>query len=76
MSARPVHIPQEKGSMKLTRIWGASVSIDYATRWVKVHIMQNISGVSTIEAREAFERDCMTRNVLPKHYLADNGQFS
>ena len=47
--------------------------LDYATRRVKVHLMQDTSGDSTLEAKEAFERDCMTRNILPKHYHADNG---
>ena len=57
-------------------IWGATVFVDYASRWVKVNLMQDATGDSTLKAKNAFERDCMTRNVVPKHYHADNGQFA
>ena len=62
--------------MTQARIGGATVFVDYATRWVKVHIIQDASGDSTLEAKEAFEHDCMTRNVLPKHYHYDNGRLA
>ena len=55
---------------------GGCSFVDYATRWVKVHIMQDTSGNSTLEAKEAFECDHMTPNVLPKHYHTENGQFT
>ena len=38
--------------------------------------MQDATGDSTLVAKNAFERDCMTRNVVPKHYHADNGRFA
>ena len=76
MSDKPGLVPQEKLSMIRARIWGDTVFVDYATRWVKVHIMSDTSGDSTLEAREDFECDCMTRNVLPKHYHTDNGRFA
>ena len=38
--------------------------------------MQYATGASTLEAKNAFERDCMTKNVVPKHYHADNGRFA
>ena len=62
--------------MTRARIWGATIFVDYASRWVKVHIMQYATGDSMLEAKNAFERDCMTRNVVPKHYHADNGRLS
>ena len=37
--------------------------------------MLDTSGNSTLEANEAFERDCMPQNFLPKYYHADNGRF-
>ena len=74
-SAQPGLVPQEKGSMTRARIWGATVFVDYATRWVKVYTMQDTSGDSTLEAKEAFGLHYMTRNVLPKHHHANNGQF-
>ena len=58
------------------RIWGATDFVDYASRWVNVHLMQDAMGDSTLEANNAFERDFMTRNVVPKHYHADNGRFA
>ena len=76
MPAQPGLVPQEKGQTTRARIWGATVFVDYASRWVKVHLMQDAMRDSTPEANNAFERDCMTRNVIPKHYHADNGQFS
>ena len=62
--------------MTRARIWGATAFVDYASRWVKVNLMQDATGESTLEAKNAFEKDCMTRNVVPKHYHADNGRFS
>ena len=38
--------------------------------------MQDATGDSTLEGKNAFERDCMTRNVVPQHYHADNGRFA
>ena len=73
VSAKPGLVPQEKGQMNRACIWGATVFVDYDSRWVKVHLMQYATGDSTLEANNAFERDCMTRNVVPKHYHADNG---
>ena len=74
--AQPVLVPQGKGPMKQSRILGATDFVYYSTRWVKVHIMQDKSVDSTIEAKEDFECDCMTQNVLPKYYHADNGRFA
>ena len=74
LSAQPRIVPQEKGSMKRARIWGDTVFVDYETRWVKVHLMQYKSGDYTLEVREYFERDCITRNDVTKNYHADNGR--
>ena len=76
VSAQPGLVPKEKGQMTRARIWGATVFVDYASRLVKIHIMIDETGESTLEAKNAFERDCMTRNVVPKHYHADNGRFT
>ena len=76
MSAQPGIFFLEKGSMTRAHIWGATVFEDYDKHWVKVHIIQDISGDYTLKAKEYFERDCMIRNVLPKHYHVDNGRFA
>ena len=73
MSTQPGLVPQEKFSMTQACIWGATVFLNDATRSVRVHRMQDTSVKYTLKAKESFERDCMTRNVVPKHYHADNG---
>ena len=65
MLAQPGLVPHENGQMTRARIWGATIFVDYASRWVKVHLMQDATGDSTLEAKNAFEQDCMTRNVVP-----------
>ena len=67
ISAQPVLVLQEKVNMTLARIWGATFVVDYATRWVKVQLMQDETGDSTLEANNAFEQDCNTRNIFPKY---------
>ena len=55
MSAQPGLVPQEKSQMTRASIWGATVFVDYASRWVKVHLMKDATGDSTLEAKNAFE---------------------
>ena len=74
--AQPGLVPQEKGQMTRARIGGATFFVDYDSRWVKVHLMKDATGDLNLEAKNAFERDCMTRNFIPKHYHVDNGQFA
>ena len=69
MLAQPGLVPQEKGQMTRARIWGSTIFVDYDSRWVKVHLMQDATGDSTLEAKNAFERYFMTINVVPKHYF-------
>jgi len=76
VSAQPGLVPQEKGQLTRARIWGATVFIDYHSGKVKVHLMQDSSGESTIEAKHAFERDSMSHGVQIQHYHADNGRFA
>ena len=38
--------------------------------------MQDASGDSTLEAKDAFERGCITQNVTSRRYHADNGRFA
>ena len=61
--------------MTRAHIWGATVFVDYASRWVKVNLMKDATSDSMLESNNAFERDCMTGNVVLKHYHADNGRF-
>ena len=76
VSAQPGLVPQEKGSPTRARIWGATIFVDMSTNWVKVHLMQDATGDSTIEANNAFEQDAATRGVQIKGYHADNGRYA
>ena len=53
---------------------GGYIFVDDETLWVKVHLIQDTSDDSTLEAKE--ECYFMTQNFLPKYYHADNGQFA
>ena len=44
VSDQPGIVPQEKGQMTRARIWGATVFVNYASCWVKVHLMQDGTG--------------------------------
>ena len=63
VSAQPGLVPQEKGHLTRARIWGATVFVDYLSSKVKVHLMQDASSESTLEAKNAFERDLMSHDV-------------
>ena len=76
VSAQPGLVPQEKGQLTRARVWGATVFVDYATKWIKVHLMTSLSGNETLEAKESFEHACASRGVEPKHFHADNGRFA
>ena len=43
---------------------------------MKVHLMQDASSESTLEAKNAFEMDSMSHGVNIRHYHADNGRFA
>ena len=60
VTAQPVIVPQDKVAPICAMIWGATVFVDYSSKLSKVHLMQDASGDSTLEAKNAFERDCMT----------------
>ena len=62
--------------MAIAHIRGATVFVDCALRWVKVHLMQDATGDSMLEANNTFEQNRMTQNLVPKHYHADKGRFS
>ena len=76
VSAQPGLVPQVKGKLTRARIWGATIFIDYSSRWVNVQLMQDATGESTMDAKLSFEQASATRGVSPKHYHADNGRFA
>ena len=50
VSIQPGMVPQWKGHMTRARIWGATIFVDYSTKWIKVHLMQEATGEETLEA--------------------------
>ena len=50
VSAQPGLVPQEKGSPARARIWGATIFVDSQTDYTKVHLMQDATCESTLEA--------------------------
>ena len=74
MSAHPGLVPQEKGSPTRADTWGSAILVDAATEWIKICLMQDSSDDSTLEAKNAFERDAMSRRVSVGSYHADNGR--
>ena len=76
VSAQPGLVPQEKGHPTRARIWGATIFVDYATKWIKVHLMQDATLESTLQAKEVFESDALARGVKVKRYHADNGRYA
>ena len=63
ISAQPGLVPQELGSMTRSRIWAATIFVDFATRYVYVALMRDQSGEATLEAKAAFEHHCATPEV-------------
>ena len=57
-------------------MWGATIFVDYATKWMKVCLLERVTGGATLEAKESFEHACNIRGVEPRHYHADNGGFA
>ena len=46
--AQPGLVPKEKGQMTRARIRGATVFVYYASCWVKLHLIQDATGDSTL----------------------------
>ena len=76
VSAQPGLVLQMKGKLLRSRIWRATIFVDYFSKWVKVHLLQEATGEATLETKNAFEQDSVIRGVGIKHYHADNGRYT
>ena len=76
ISAQPGLVPQEKGKLTRTRIWGATIFVDYTMKWIKVCLLKSTTGDTTLEAKEAFEEECHVRDVKPRNFHAYNDSFA
>ena len=69
-------IPQVKGILMNARYIGATVFVDHATDFCYIHLMKDLSGESTLEAKNAYERRAESHGVKILNYHADNGRFA
>ena len=76
ISAQPVLIPQEKGSLNRARIWAYTVFVDYYTGYVFVALIRDLTAESNLDAKIEFEHRCAVRGIKVEHYHADNGRFA
>jgi len=58
VSAQPGLVPQDKGQMTRARIWGCTVFVDYATSYVHVVLMCDLSIESTLAMKQEFKDKC------------------
>ena len=76
ISAQPGLVPQEKGQLTCAQIWACMVFIDYATNYMFIALMRNLSAELTLAAKGEFELRCALCRILVLHYHADNGHFA
>ena len=76
ISAQPGLVSQDKGILTSTRIWSATVFIDYVTGYFCVALIIDQSGESTLQAKHYYNHLAATRNEKFNHYHSDNGRFA
>ena len=75
VSPTPGFVPTHRGYPTLQRYKGATVFVDHFSDFTYVHLMTEMNGATTVEAKQAFERLAHSHNVAIKHYHCDNGLF-
>ena len=63
VSTQPGLVPQEKGSPTRAHLWGATIFVDNQTDYTKVHLIQDATGESTLEAKATFACDHLLTNI-------------
>lgn len=76
VSAQPGLLPQDKGKLTRSRVWGVTVFVDYATNYMCTILMQDLSAESTLAAKHEFKQRCATRGIKVQQYHANNGRFA
>lgn len=74
-SHQPGLIPQQTGKLTKDRITGAVVFTDHHTGYTFVHLVTELTGAQTVEAKVAFELHAQSHGVKVLKYRADNGRF-
>jgi hypothetical protein len=75
-SSTPGLVMQSTGNLTRARYKGATVFTDHFSNWSYVHLMQDLTLPSTLEAKLAYERAALTFGVKVQGYRADNGRFA
>lgn len=68
-------VPTHRGIPTTKRYIGATVFVDHYSDFTYVHLMTQMDGASTVEAKHAFERLAQAHGVKVQHYHSDNGLF-
>ena len=75
VSPTPGFVPIHRGRPTLQRYKGATVFVDHFSNFTYIHLMTEMDGNTTVEAKQAFERLAHSHKVPIKHYHCDNGLF-
>ena len=69
-------IPQVRGKLMKAKYYGATVFVDHFSDFTYVHLMQDMTGERTLEAKNAYERLMKSYGHTARAYHADNGRFA
>jgi hypothetical protein len=75
-SSTPGFFAQGKGALTKRRYVAATVFVDVFSSLTYIHLMESLSSVETVEAKEAFERYAKHHGVEIMAYHAGNGRFA
>lgn len=68
MLVQPGLVPKTKVKPVLENIWGATVFVDVAMKWIKVFLFHHASIEETIAVKDEIDHVCATQVVEPLHY--------
>ena len=69
-------IPQMKGRLMRARYYAATIFVDHYSDYTYVHLMQDTTADSTIEAKNAYESLLASYGRNVRKYHADNGRYA
>ena len=69
-------IPQMKGRLMKAKYYGATIFVDHFTNYTYVHLMRDMTAVSTLKAKNAYENLLSTFGHKVQAYHAYNGRFA
>ena len=75
-SRTPGLIAQTKGRPTRARYHAATIFVDHYSRYSYVHLQQDVTANSTVQAKEAFEAHAQQHGIKVQHYHSDNGRFA